>query len=141
MRAEALGVDAGASLVKLAHAASTRPRLQTFAAHALAEVVEFVGRCGAKVIGLTGGRASGLAPRLGGARVVPEFDAWIAGARCVAELDGIELPETHLLVSVGTGVSAILVHGATGQRVGGTALGGGSLVGLGRLLLGTGDFD
>ena len=47
----------------------------------------------------------------------------------------------YLLVSVGTGTSILLVDGASVTRIGGTALGGGTLLGLAAGLLGTSDFD
>ena len=133
-------MDAGASLVKLVHAASTGLVERSFAAHELDAVLRHALEVRARVTGVTGGRARGLAEHLPGARILPEFEAWVAGAPLVAELADIELPAAYLLVSVGTGVSVSLVRGQDGVRVGGTALGGGSLVGLGRLLLGTSDF-
>jgi len=47
----------------------------------------------------------------------------------------------YLLVSVGTGTSILLVDGASVTRIGGTALGGGTLLGLAAGLLGISDFD
>jgi len=140
-RLECLGVDAGASLVKLGHAASTGWVLRTFSPDRMGALLEYAHDTASPVIGVTGGGAGALAGQLRGARRFGEFEAWVAGARCVAELAGIELPETYLLVSFGTGVSASLVRGTAGARVGGTALGGGSLLGLSQLLLGTRDFD
>jgi type II pantothenate kinase len=46
----------------------------------------------------------------------------------------------YLLVSLGTGTSAMRVEGEAVVRVGGTALGGGTVLGLGAALLGTSDF-
>jgi type II pantothenate kinase len=45
------------------------------------------------------------------------------------------------LVSVGTGTSALWVGGGDVTRVGGTALGGGTILGLGSALLGVSSFD
>jgi len=137
---EGLGVDAGASLAKLCHASSTGLVLRTFAPAQRDALVEYVHGAGEHVIGITGGRARALAESIPAARVIGEFEAWVAGAPLVARLAQIALPDAFLLVSVGTGVSISLVRGGEGVRVGGTALGGGSLLGLGRLLLGTGDF-
>jgi type II pantothenate kinase len=138
--ARSLGLDAGASLVKAVHATPTGLRERTFASGERDQAVRWALETRARVIGVTGGGARQLAEHLAGARVIGEFEAWIAGAALVAGLDGIALPDAYLLVSLGTGVSVTLVRGGTGARVGGTALGGGSLVGLGRLLLGTADF-
>src|SRR5262245_61877878 len=109
--ARSLGVDAGASLVKLVHAASTGLVERSFAAHERDSVIRHASAAQARVIGITGGGARGLAPHLSGARLLPEFEAWVAGAPLVARLAAIELPPAYLLVSVGTGVSVSLVRG------------------------------
>src|SRR5262249_19094699 len=70
--------------------------------------------------------------------IVGEFEAWAAGARALL---GREPPPRFLVVSVGTGTSAILVEPGGATRVGGTALGGGVIVGLGAALCGERDFD
>ena len=49
--------------------------------------------------------------------------------------------QRYLLVSVGTGTSVLLVDGVSVTRVGGTALGGGTLIGLAAGLLGESDFE
>lgn len=135
----ALGVDAGASLTKL----SLR-RADGVLAHRLLPsadadgVLAAVQQSGARHVGLTGAGASPLAERLdAGAARVNEFAAWGAGARALlAEADG-----RHLIVSLGTGTSVMLLDGMSVTRVGGTALGGGTLLGLGALLLGTRSFE
>lgn len=71
---------------------------------------------------------------------VNEFAAWGAGGAALlaeARRDGVQ---RYLLVSVGTGTSILLVDGVSVNRVGGTALGGGTLLGLGAGLLGTAEF-
>ncbi len=135
-----LGVDAGASLWKLVLQDSDALQQRVFGPRdpALLEAVE---ASGADAIGLTGGGAAELARRLPAARVVPEFEAWVAGAPLLAARTGLALADCYLLVSVGTGASAILIRDGSGVRVGGTALGGGSLLGLGRLLLDTRSFE
>jgi len=51
-------------------------------------------------------------------------------------------PKSKLLVSIGSGVSMIKVsHNGTFERVSGTMIGGGTLVGLSNLLTGINDFD
>jgi type II pantothenate kinase len=49
--------------------------------------------------------------------------------------------ERHLVVSVGTGTSVLLADGLSTSRLGGTALGGGTVVGLGAALLGSSRFE
>src|SRR5262249_43825498 len=94
-------------------------------------------------IGVTGGGADRLGMEIGGVllRHVSEVEAWGRGGAAVATLDGVTVAPKHLMVSLGTGTSVMLVDGERVERVGGTALGGGTIVGLGRLILGTDRFD
>jgi type II pantothenate kinase len=72
---------------------------------------------------------------------VPEFAAWARGAPLLAARQGLDLPPHYLLVSLGTGTSVLSLDRGRATRVGGSALGGGTLLGLGRLLLGVETFD
>jgi type II pantothenate kinase len=134
-----VGVDMGATLAKLAvRDGGGEPRFESLPSGAHAEVVGAIRAAAPSRVGLTGGGAGALARRLpfDTARV-NEFAAWRAGA---SALLGAGEDARFLLVSVGTGTSVMLVDGATVLRIGGTPLGGGTLVGLGARLLGTADF-
>jgi len=97
---------------------------------------------GARRIGLTGGGAVRLARSLAGeVAQVNEFAAWGVGAGALLAEAGRDGVQRYLLVSVGTGTSILLVDGVSVSRVGGTALGGGTLLGLAAGLLATSDFD
>jgi type II pantothenate kinase len=138
----AVGVDVGATLAKLAtRRAGEPPRFALVAADALEQVARAVREAEPGRVGLTGGGAPELARLLGGevARV-NEFAAWGSGASALLEREGLPRGERHLLVSVGTGTSVMLVDGLSVTRIGGTALGGGTVVGLGSRLTGTRSF-
>jgi type II pantothenate kinase len=137
-----VGVDWGATLAKLAVRRPNAPieyRLLPVAdpercRRALEEL-------GAVRAGLTGAGAAGLARALPGAPVVVnEFAAWGSGAAALLDEQGERTVGRYLVVSVGTGTSALLVDGLAVTRIGGTALGGGTLLGLATRLVGTGDF-
>lgn len=135
----AIGVDWGATLAKLAlrraDGSLEYRLLPTEDADASRAALAAVG---ARRIGLTGGGATMLARNLAGEVVqVNEFAAWGAGASALLP-DGVQ---RYLLVSVGTGTSVLLVDGVSVTRVGGTALGGGTLVGLAAGLLGEAEFE
>jgi type II pantothenate kinase len=138
-----LGADIGATLAKLA----IRQRdgeldLRLFPSAATDQLVAEIESSGAKRVVLTGGGASQLAEVLGlDGAPVDEFEAWAVGARAILHRQGRAAPNRFLLVSVGTGTSAMLVGEAGAVRVGGTALGGGTLAGLALALVGTSDFD
>ena len=132
------GVDAGATLTKLALPEGAGCRLEIFPSERPDEVRAAPADHGATRVGLTGGGAARLAADLGSRAVaVDEFRAWECG---VADL----LPEAlerYLLVSIGTGTSILLIDGDGARRMGGTPLGGGTVLGLGAALAGTSDFD
>jgi type II pantothenate kinase len=140
--APAAGVDVGSSLVKLAlRDASGGTRFESLPSGDLDAVALHLRASGPGRIALTGGGAPRLARLLQSDTAdVGEFDAWALGARRMLEESG-ENPPRFLLVSVGTGTSALLVEHRAARRVGGTALGGGTIHGLGRLLAGVPRFE
>lgn len=91
----------------------------------------------------TGGGATALGGRVAGVSVerVAEFEAWARGVGILAQAAGVALPAVHLVACVGTGTSVLRVAPGTVERVGGTAVGGGTLMGLGRLLTPAGRFE
>jgi type II pantothenate kinase len=137
-----VGADVGATLVKLAiRDATGHTALETFPAQTLDEAARRVTAARPQRIGLTGGGAAQLARLLGTDAVrVNEFAAWGQGAQRMLQSQGLD-SRRFLLVSVGTGTSAMLVEPGGVSRLGGTALGGGTVTGLGAALLGTSDFD
>jgi type II pantothenate kinase len=90
----------------------------------------------------TGGGAAGLGERIAGVPVelVSEFHALAVGVRGLAAEIGVALPPRSLVVSIGTGTSIVRLDDEPVVRVGGTAVGGGTLLGLARLLLRTDHF-
>jgi len=135
-------VDAGASLAKLAiHGAEPGLGLELLPASEPEGVLERIQELAAEQVGLTGAGAALLEHQLGeGAIHVNEFAAWGKGAGELLHDQAQGAAEPYLLVSLGTGTSVMLCDGLAVNRVGGTALGGGTLVGLGALLLGCRDF-
>lgn len=139
----ALGADLGATLVKLAlRGDDGRTEFELVPAHAIERVAQKVERARPGRVGLTGGGAPGLAALLGrDTAPVNEFEAWASGAGLMLGEAGLDPSEPYLLVSLGTGTSAMLVGRESVSRVGGTALGGGTVVGLGAALTGASSFD
>lgn len=71
---------------------------------------------------------------------IGEFEAWAAGAKALLEEQGEAIEQPFLLVSLGTGTSILSVDDGAVSRVGGSALGGGCVVGLASSFLGIRDF-
>ena len=137
-----VGVDAGASLVKLALHANGTLSHELLPATDVAAVVERVGGLAPRSLGLTGAGAGELARHFAAESVrVTEFSAWGTGVRRLLSAQRPDVSEPYLLVSLGTGTSVLLAQGLAVSRVGGTALGGGTVMGLGGLLLTGASFE
>lgn len=140
--ASRVGVDVGATLAKIASRRDgSPPRFELIPAEARQRVADAVRALEPGSVGVTGGGAAELARLLGSDTArVNEFAAWGSGAGELLRTAGVPQDESYLLVSLGTGTSIMLVDGMSVTRVGGTALGGGTVLGLGALLTGTRDF-
>lgn len=94
-------------------------------------------------IAVTGGQHRVLPAQLGGCAVVgvPEVIAIGRGGQALALAEGEDPATPMLVVSAGSGTAVVSARGATYAHVTGTGVGGGTLLGLSRLLLATTDVD
>jgi type II pantothenate kinase len=138
----AVGVDVGATLAKIAsRRGDDPPRFELVPAADLAGVADAVRALAPSSVGATGGGAAELSRLLDSDTArVNEFAAWGTGAGALLCAHEGRADERYLLVSLGTGTSIMLVDGMSVTRVGGTALGGGTVLGLGALLTGELEF-
>lgn len=138
-----VGADVGATLAKLfVRRADGRTSLRLLPTRAMVQVAREVESAEPERVGLTGGGAPELAALLHfDTAPAPEFEAWRVGASAMLRQAGAGEVERYLLVSLGTGTSAMLVDRDSVTRAGGTALGGGTVVGLGAALIGSANFD
>lgn len=134
-----MGIDAGASLIKVAlRGPDGQTSFSLLASDAKKKVLEQVKRVGPAKLGFTGCGAQGLMKQLDrqleAAR--PEFEAWARGSNLLLQQQQIAPSQPYLLASIGTGTSVLRVEGDRVSRVGGTALGGGAMLGLASALTG-----
>jgi type II pantothenate kinase len=93
-----------------------------------------------ETLGLTGCGAAQVAERIGlKSEQYVEFEAWGRGANLLLDRQKRIPPTSYLLVSLGTGTSMLRVDTTGTIRLGGTALGGGTMLGLGGALAGASD--
>lgn len=138
----AVGLDLGASLTKIAvRRPGAAPEFRLLPSDDEGAIRGALTALGVTRVGVTGGGGEWLARELGSAVAVNEFAAWGAGAGAMLATCEAEPPQRYLLVSLGTGTSVLLVDGLSVTRVGGTALGGGTLLGLAAGLIGTSDYE
>jgi type II pantothenate kinase len=137
-KAVAIGVDSGATLVKLAIEDSSREiHFGTWPSPSIERVLALLQRLAPVRLGVTGCGTRAVTAGLDRPVATPlEFDAWGLGANRLLAEAGHALPGPYLLVSIGTGTSALRVDGESVERVGGSALGGGTALGLGLALTG-----
>ncbi|TVY10557.1 type II pantothenate kinase [Paenibacillus cremeus] len=136
-----LGIDAGGTLVKFAYEKQgtlafhkiPSARMDTAAAW-IQEHFPDAQLC------ITGGKSSLLQSLLQrSAHTIVEFEATCLGAQHL--LEGQEkTAQGYILTNVGTGTSIHCVQGTEHRRIGGTGVGGGTIVGLSWLLTGRSDF-
>lgn len=140
---KAMGVDLGATLAKLAFAKpSGELHLESMPAQETARLERRIASLAPERIGLTGCGAAGFAELLEcPSRRYDEFLSWGAGVRRLIDAQALSADSRNLLVSLGTGTSVLLMDCDTTVRIGGTALGGGTMIGLASALLGTSNFE
>ena len=138
---DAAGIDAGGTLVKIAYVKEGIMRLRKFRSDRLEEAAAWIGtELPDAPICLTGGKGAKLASWIGRrTEMMPEFEATCSGVRLLLppEIGG----RAFLLANVGTGTSVHVIDRDRHVRVGGTGLGGGTIVGLSRLLAGIDEYD
>ena len=137
-----IGVDVGATLAKLAVRSSEGElHFDLTDAGALGDLASRIQALPSGPLGLTGCGAALLEARLDvESRRCLEFDAWGRGANFLLARQQQTVQAPYLLVSVGTGTSMLRVDAEGTSRLGGTALGGGTIMGLCHALPEAGDY-
>lgn len=93
-------------------------------------------------IGLTGGRTEQLRDVLKTMKSIEyivEFEATLKGVRYLLEKEGHTINRS-IITNIGTGTSIHYMEGNSHSRVGGTGIGGGTLIGLSSLMTGVSEF-
>lgn len=133
-----IGIDAGATFIKLAFEESGKVHYKRYSIHEADSLFKWVKLISplAEVV-LTGGGAGELKTNyFPQAKIIDEFSAAAAGAKVLEKLN-----EPFLLINIGTGTSILRVDKEKAERVSGTAMGGGTFLGLGRLLTGKIEYE
>ncbi|RJX39831.1 type II pantothenate kinase [Paenibacillus pinisoli] len=138
-----LGIDAGGTLIKMAYIEEESGSIQyrTFPASHIEAVADWILKLGPAEVCVTGGKvkqleACGVQPLAG----IVEFEATYHGVRYLLKETGTPL-ESFILTNVGTGTSIHYLSEHTHRRVGGTGVGGGTIMGLSYALTGLADYE
>lgn len=138
-----LGIDAGGTLIKIAYIEEELGSIQyrTFPASQIEAAADWILRQGAAEVCVTGGKAKqleacGVQPQA----AIVEFEATYHGVRYLLQEKGKSL-DSFILTNVGTGTSIHYLSEHTHRRVGGTGVGGGTIMGLSYALTGLAEYD
>lgn len=108
------------------------------------QVVDLLAACGTdpsvlELIATTGGRHRTLPAAIEGIQIAPvgELEAIARGGQALAGLEPSALDEPLIVVSAGSGTAYMEARGRAYRHVIGSGVGGGTMLGLARLLLGT----
>lgn len=140
-----IGIDAGGTLTKVAYLDEHNELiLKTFPSNDLQSVKDWIlNNPDIEDIGVTGGRTEQLLDvikRMKSIHYIVEFEATLKGVRFLLKKEG-HFFERSMITNVGTGTSIHYMEGNTDIRVGGTGIGGGTLVGLSALTTGITDYN
>lgn len=140
-----IGIDTGGTLTKIAHLdAQGELQYVSFPSNDLQAVREWILAQGdLDEIGVTGGRTEQLREALQDVKTIHyivEFEATLKGVRYLLKQQGHQIDEC-IITNIGTGTSVHYMNGNHDVRVGGTGIGGGTLIGLSTLMTGITDFE
>ncbi|MBG9588929.1 type II pantothenate kinase [Cytobacillus firmus] len=141
MKPAKIGIDAGGSLLKMAFEEQGQIHYKNYLIDELDNSMNWLKMTAADAeVALTGGKAEYLKKEyFQNALIFPEFESSSIGASYLLKQDGLSY-QNFILSIIGTGTSICLNSGGKISRVSGSGIGGGTLMGLGRLLTGEKDF-
>ncbi|SFP87101.1 type II pantothenate kinase [Salibacterium halotolerans] len=140
-----VGIDAGGTLVKIVYSHEGHLQFEKMATDRIDEIIEWINRRFTNPeIHITGGKAGVFAEACPD-RVwrVNEFEATCEGVSWLLEKETLSsgIGSGFLVTNVGTGTSIHYVYADSYERIGGSGMGGGTLLGLSYLLTGRSDFE
>lgn len=140
-----IGIDTGGTLTKLAYMNEQHELTLTVFPSTDMHLVKqwLVQHPQVEDIGLTGGRTEQLRDILDTMKSIEyivEFEATLKGVRYLLKQEGHSIDQS-IITNIGTGTSIHYMDGNHHTRVGGTGIGGGTLIGLSSIMTGISDFD
>lgn len=140
MKDEVVGIDAGGTLIKIAYRVNDEWELKKIPLTDMERVQAWIeDRVDNPVIHITGGKAETLRKSLPWpAEPISEFEATCKGVSYLRKRfnEDDTYGNTYIITNVGTGTSIHFAGPEEYERVGGSGMGGGTLIGLSYLLTG-----
>ncbi|RSL34949.1 type II pantothenate kinase [Salibacterium salarium] len=145
MSQEYVGIDAGGTLSKIVYTHGEDWGYKKIATNRVAEINRWIqANFTNPHIHITGGKAGVLLQEFPvSAKNVNEFEATCEGVNWLLEQNGIlsQIGSQFMVTNVGTGTSIHYVQQDSYERIGGSGMGGGTLLGLSYLLTGEDHYD
>lgn len=136
-----IGIDAGGTLIKIVYTENGQLQFKKSPIADIEGVAAWVNSLGDCEICLTGGKSGVLRSLLTKeAKEIVEFEATRRGVQFLLGRMG-RSETTYLVTNVGTGTSIHCIQNDSEERLGGTGVGGGTLLGLSHLLTGVTDYE
>ena len=140
-----IGIDTGGTLTKVAYVNEQHQlEFRSFPSNNLDAVKQWIQQQPQiEGIGATGGKTGLLQDVFDKTKrmdYMVEFEATLRGVRYLLQQEGHQI-EQSIVANVGTGTSIHYMNGKQGIRVGGTGIGGGTLIGLAGLTTGITDYN
>jgi type II pantothenate kinase len=139
-----VGIDAGATLIKIAYVQDTEIHYQKFSSDKMEDATQWINDTLTNPqICITGGKSKVFESKLHKTvQTIVEFIATCEGINYLIQKNNYDVGNKYIVTNVGTGTSIhYLENNNTYKRVGGIGLGGGTLVGLSFLLTGIKEYD
>lgn len=137
-----IGIDAGGTLIKIAILNEAGRTFKKYPSSEIDQVIDTLNaEYSSEDVYLTGGKAEYIKENLNfDAAVSIEFDATFRGLSQLLKEEGLDF-DRYVYLNVGTGTSFHQATKDSQKRVGGSGVGGGTLMGLSHLLTGIEDFN
>ncbi len=140
-----IGIDGGGTLSKIVYAKGNDWGYKKIATSKFHELHDwFKETFDDPYVQVTGGKAGALMKELPfAAKKINEFEATCEGVKWQLERSGLinKTGDRFIVANVGTGTSIHMVDQDSYERIGGSGMGGGTLLGLSYLLTGEDEFD
>lgn len=136
-----VGIDAGGTLIKVAYTEKGKVHFEKYPIAEMEQVADWVNGLGDCQVCVTGGKSGVLVSLLNqSVQEMVEFEATHLGVQVLLKEMNL-LEDAYLVTNVGTGTSIHCIQDNVQERLGGTGVGGGTLIGLSHLLTGVTRYD
>ncbi|MFB5661802.1 type II pantothenate kinase [Alteribacillus sp. HJP-4] len=146
MKNEYIGIDAGGTLSKIVYTINGKCHYKKMSTADIASLNTWMKQSFKQPdIHITGGKAGAFLheSEFINARRINEFEATCEGVKWLLENNSLlkDTGPNFMVTNVGTGTSIHYIKGNSYERIGGSGMGGGTLLGLSYLLTGEDDYD